>query len=396
MTNPTPADSNVGLIEKFDQLEDVLNFELVERRYEIGAAMLALVSGAPMFLLGPPGVAKSMLVNRLLAYIHGARGFEVLMTKFTGMEEVFGPTSLKGLKEDEFRRKIEGYLATAQIAFVDEIFKANSSILNAFLWAINERAYRHDTEVIPIPLHTLFCASNELPADESLNALYDRLLFRFEVSPIRDNRSFGQMLKTTIPKDPDPILTWDEIMTAHDESEKVTVPDTVIDAMIELRKQLGDAGIEPTERRFVRSMGIIRAAAFLDGCTQADLEHMRPLQHVLWEVPGQQSEVANLVLAIAAPLDKEANALLAEVEKLEEQLDGIGDSDEKLRKGQEIHGKLRRCNDALTELNVRVGTSRKRNETIAEVKARLHLVTERVLTEVFGVPKDEVPKGLVG
>lgn len=382
--NPLP------LIERFEEFEDTLNAEIVERKPEVQALCQALIAGVPMFLLGPPGTAKSLLANRANAYIDGADKFEVLMTRFTQMEEVFGPVSLAGLKEDRFKRKLTGYLCTANIAFLDECFKANSSILNALLWAINEGIYRDDTEIIPIPLHLLLCASNEMPQDDSLGALYDRLLFRFIVSPVRDQSAFLTMLRTTIPKDPDPILTWSDVVEAHDMSKKVIITDQVLEAVAEIRKQLHAAGIEPTERRFVQSMKIVRAAAFLDGCEYADLEHLRPLQHVLWDDQEQIAKVSKVVLGVAAPLDNEAHQLLAEVEKLEMSLNDIAQDDEKQRKGTEIHSKLRRCTKDLEDLKRRAGTSRRRSETLTEVQDRLATLTSRVLLEVFNVKDVEV------
>lgn len=387
MATATP----LTLQDRFDLLEDTLNAELVERKAEIRALTIALVGGVHIFLLGPPGVAKSLLVDRLNAYVSGARVFKILMSRFTQPEEVFGPVSLKGLENDEFVRKIEGYLADCEIGFLDEGFKANSSILNSLLWAINERQYRHGTDVIGIPLSSLILASNEYPQDDSLNALYDRLLFRFVVKPVRDQGSFLRMLRTIRPEDPEPLLTWEQISEAQAEAKQVVIPDAVYEAMAELRRQLKGEGIEPTERRFVESTKIIRATAWLDGCDIADVEHMRPLQHVLWERDEQQAVVDKLVLALANPLDNEANALLEEVEKLEEKLNSITNDEEKHRKGTEIHGKLRRAKKELDSIEKRAGNSRRRSETIAEVRERLHAITERVLKDVFNFdPEAEV------
>jgi MoxR-like ATPase len=271
---------------------------------------------------------------------------------------------------------------------LDEGFKANSSILNSLLWAINERQYRHGTDVIDIPLSTLLLASNEYPQDDSLNALYDRLLFRFVVKPVRDQQNFLRMMKTVRPENPQPILTWEEIRAAQDEAKQVVIPDPVFEAMAELRRQLKAEGIEPTERRFVESTKIIRATAWLDGCMVADVEHLRPLQHVLWERDEQQATVDKLVIALANPIDNEANALLEEVEKLEEKLNSITNDEEKHRKGTEIHGKLRRAKKDLDAIEKRAGNSRRRSETISEVRERLHAITERVLKDVFNFDPD--------
>lgn len=377
------------LQDQFDALEANLNNELVERRSEIRTAIIALVAGVHVFYLGVPGVAKSLLVDRLAAYIGDARTFKILMSRFTTPEEVFGPVSLKGLENDEFIRKIEGYLADAELGFLDEGFKANSSILNALLWAINERQYRHGNEVIEIPLGTLFLASNELPEDDSLNALYDRLLFRHEVKPVRDMNKFLHMLRTNIPTNPTPVLTWAEVEQAKAEAKQVIIPEGVYEKVAELRRTFKEAGIEPTERRYVESMKVLKASAWLDGRDTADVEDISPFQHIFWTQPDQYNEVAKIVTKIANPIDNEARALLEEVEKLEASLAKIGSDDERHRKGQEIHTKLRRAAKDLAGLEKRAGSSRKRSEVIAEVRERLHSVTEKVLTDVFNFNPDE-------
>lgn len=372
-------------VDKLDSLESVLNGELVERRAEIRGVITALVAGTTMFMVGPPGTGKSWLVNRVLRYVSVPRHFDILMTRFTTPEEMFGPVSLKGLENDEFIRNIEGFLAEADAAFIDEIFKANSSILNALLWAINERQYRHGNQIIQIPLATLFTASNELPQDESLAALYDRLLLRFDVKPIRDNGNFVRMMRNGKVKNPAAILTWEEVMQAREEAGKVIVPEGVLTAIADIRKELNAKGIENTERRYMESLRAVRATAHLDGCTTADVEHLRPLENILWERPEQIATVAEIISKVANPLDSEAAALIEQLTTLESKLDSIGVGEDRYRTGTEIHGKLRRARKDLEALQARVGGSRRKAETVTEAHAMLKKLTARVLNEVFEV-----------
>jgi MoxR-like ATPase len=375
--------STLKLQSQFTTLEDQLNVELVERRQEIRAALLALVSRVHVFYLGTPGTAKSLLVDRLHAYIGGTRRFKKLMTRFTTPEEIFGPVSLKALEQDEFLRKIDGYLPTVELAFIDEVFKANSSILNALLMAINEREYEHGNSVIGIPLSSMFTASNELPQDESLAALYDRMLFRFYVEPIKDNSNFTRMLKTVIPDNPTPLLTWADVEVAQKEAAAVIVPDVVIEALTGLRRDLKEKGIEPTGRRFKEALKIIRAAAWMDECAVADVEHLQPLRHVMWDRPEQQSDVDKLILALANPFAQEARTLMTEIDGLEARLDAIANHPEKYTLGMELHGKLKRAKKELDVLEKKAGGSTKRNDAITEVRDRLKHVTDRVLEEIF-------------
>lgn len=378
------------LADRFNSLEEMLNTELVERRAEVRGVVTALVAGVHVYLLGSPGIGKTLLVDRLNTYVSDTRVFRILMSRFTTPEEVFGPVSLKGLENDEFVRKIDGYLATCEVGFLDEIFKANSSILNALLWAINERQYRHGTENIDIPLSTIIGASNELPADESLAALYDRLLLRYEVKPVRDTQNFLTMLSTSRPNNPEPILHWNDVINAQQEARQVIIPQDVYEALAELRRLLKDEGIEPTDRRFVESTKLIRASAWLDGMDTADTENLRLLQHAMWDHPEQQAVVSQIVLNLANPLDSEAASLLSEIEKLEVKLNEIVKDEERHRKGTEIHGKLRRAKKELDSIEERAGSGRRRSETIMEVRSRLQSITQRVLVEIFQYEENEV------
>lgn len=130
-------------------------------------------------LLGPPGTAKSELGRRLSSVCgDGGIFFERLLTRFSVPEELFGPLSMKGLENDEYVRQIDGYLPTATVAFVDEVFKANSAILNSLLTILNERLFDNGNKRVEVPLLCLVGASNELPESEELDALYDRFLLR--------------------------------------------------------------------------------------------------------------------------------------------------------------------------------------------------------------------------
>ncbi|OLQ14223.1 hypothetical protein AK812_SmicGene1709 [Symbiodinium microadriaticum] len=172
---------------------------LVERSVEAKLLLLAALSGEHLFLLGSPGTAKSLLARRLSQVCEGSF-FERLLTRFSVPEELFGPLSLQALEEDELRRKTRGYLPEADVAFIDEIFKANSSILNALLMILNERCFDNGDQRVPVPLWCAAAASNELPDTDELDALYDRFLLRRCVSRI-SKRSVQSFLRLTLDED---------------------------------------------------------------------------------------------------------------------------------------------------------------------------------------------------
>ncbi len=171
---------------------------LLQRDVAARALLLAALAGEHVLLLGPPGTAKSELARRLQRLLPGAHYFERLLTRFSVPEELFGPLSLKALEEDRYERLTEGYLPTAEVAFLDEVFKANSAILNTLLGLLHERCFDNGLRRLNVPLVCLVGASNEVPQDESLQAFYDRFLLRVPVHPV-DDAHFAALLQTAMP-----------------------------------------------------------------------------------------------------------------------------------------------------------------------------------------------------
>ena len=168
-----------------DTLED-LERNLLERDVPVRLLLLAALAGEHVLLVGPPGTAKSELARRLHGAFVDAPYFERLLTRFSVPEELFGPLSLKALEQDRYERLIDGFLPTAQVAFLDEVFKANSAILNALLTLLNEREFDNGAGRTKVPLVTVVGATNDVPDDESLLAFYDRFLLRVPVQPVAD------------------------------------------------------------------------------------------------------------------------------------------------------------------------------------------------------------------
>jgi len=398
MSNATAAPAT--LQDKFERLATVLGGELVERTTIIDTQILALISGTHHFQIGEPGIAKSLSTRRLIAHIDGLDPnldyFETLMTRFSSPEEVFGPLDLAALKQSRYRMVTEGYAPSARIWFLDEIWKSNAAILNALLMALNERLFRNDGSVMPIPLHSMFCASNEMPEGEELNALYDRIHFRHIIRPIQEQGNFINMLKLKY-QDDEKVITWDEIVTARQQAAEVVVPDDVLEALNSVRNDLRADGISPTDRRFKESTKIIQAMAWLDGEERADIEHMRPLAHVLWTTPEEQPSVERIILELANPLDKEAIALLETVDKIASEIDKVladKTMDQGLRnkKGVELHGKVERARKDLGKLKKAVENSGRKSAKADEVQQRLIGTTKRLIEDLFTIELDKDPE----
>ncbi|EAI4483443.1 hypothetical protein A9451_03185 [Campylobacter lari] len=170
---------------------------MLERDEVIKLVLLAFFSGKSIFLYGPPGTAKSMIARRsALAFGEDNHFFTYLMNRFSTPEEVFGPIDIKALKENKLKRVTKGYLPCANFAFLDEIWKSSPAILNTLLTIINEKIYKDGEDNIEVPLYGLICASNEFPAaNQGLEALYDRMLIRYEVLPLEQRESFENLVQ---------------------------------------------------------------------------------------------------------------------------------------------------------------------------------------------------------
>lgn len=301
--------------ETLRTIRDELAQLFLERGEVIDGALTALLSRHHVLLIGPPGSAKSMLADELCRRLEGASYFQWLLTKFTTPEELFGAVSLSALERDEYRRVTTAKLPEAHIAFLDEVFKASSSILNTILTLLNERRFHNGRAVEPVPLITLFGASNELPEDDELQALYDRFLLRFVVGYIDEDFRFLKMLQAR-PAPARTTLSPAELRAAQAEVAAVTVADGVYRALVDLRRDLAGAQIVASDRRYRQALDVLRAHAWLDGRERVEDDDVFFLEHVLWRDPGERAEVRAAVHRRLRGYVDDAQALLFQSREL--------------------------------------------------------------------------------
>lgn len=296
------------MTKRIRQLLQQMNSGIYEKEQEISLSLLAAVAGESIILLGPPGVAKSMVARRLKEAFRGARSFEYLMSRFSTPDEIFGPVSIAKLKSsDTYERAVDGYLPTADIVFLDEIWKAGPAIQNTLLTVINEKLFRNGNREMRLPLKLLVAASNELPAKgEGLEALWDRFIIRIESRPVRSEDNFDRML--TDDSEPAPVdeelkISPEEYSQWQTELMTVVLPEPVIGCINLIRRQIHDIvvgdehrDVYVSDRRWKQTARLIRTSAFLQGRSEASTADLLPVCHCLWQEPDETEPILRMVI----------------------------------------------------------------------------------------------------
>lgn len=368
-------------LENLKQLEKELKGKYFERDQLIEGALCALLTNSHLLLIGPPGTAKSQIVSELCQRIQGASYFEWLLTKFTTPEELFGAVSLKGLENDEYRRVITGKLPEAHIAFLDEVFKASSSILNTLLTIMNERVYYNGKEELTVPLMSLFGASNELPAEEDeLDALYDRFLLRYVVDYIKEDFRFLKMLDGDVNAEKETVITPEELSECKQGAQAVILPSNILKLIARIRKELAKKGITPSDRRYKQSVALLKAKAFLDGRDQVSEEDLRFFENILWKEPGETAEIQAVIHHALYGYKDRVRELLIQAKELDEYSKRTWENDEMLIKANiEAQTKLKQIGASLDELLTECRERGISTDELTQAKDDIELIQKEIL-----------------
>ena len=375
------------MLERFKQLLGEMNRGIYEKETEISLSLLAALAGESIILLGPPGVAKSMVARQLKTAFRDAQSFEYLMSRFSTPDEIFGPVSIQKLKtSDTYERAVEGYLPTADVVFLDEIWKAGPAIQNTLLTVINEKIFRNGNREMHLPLKLLVAASNELPAKgEGLEALWDRFVIRIESRPIKLEKNFRAMLLEVKSEEQrasevkseergafevkseerrvnnSNAITAEEYAEWTERIDKIGVKIEVLDAISAIRKSLRAVNVDDaaerrniyvSDRRWKNIVRLFRTSAFMQDREEVDICDLLPIYHCLWQEPEERDAIRNIVIrALFSPFaDKlvEMKNALAEDIKYHRVRRNPED-------GRDYEGEIETLSDGLTSLEKQLG-----------------------------------------
>ena len=305
--------------DKFAAVRRELGESLIERYEEIDLLLTSLIAGEHLLLVGAPGSGKSLLIDSLMKWTHGSK-FSCLLNRFTMPEELFGPYSLSELKSDRFVRITTNRLPEAKFVFLDEIFKASSSILNTLLKVLNERFFdKGDGITLRVPLELCLAASNEWPGDskKELGALFDRFVLRKTVNPISTQAGRQRLLWNNQPPEFSTSLSGHELTACRLDAQGLPWSKEAKQALESILDELARQGVRPSDRRQYKSVSVVQAYAWLNGTEDVQPEHLEVLQHVLWnDHPEEASMVRATILQIAAPISMKVNGLISEIEQI--------------------------------------------------------------------------------
>lgn len=328
-------------IRKLQYVKNLLFGSFVGKEELIELMATCVVAQEHLLIVGPPGTAKSELIKRFALLCSPQQVgqeqktipyFEYLLTRFTEPNEIFGPIDIQRFRDGGgHRRVIDRMLPQAEIAFLDEVFKANSAILNALLTLLNERVFYNSNEVVPVPLISSIGATNEVPDDPNLAAIYDRFLVRLWTDNVEENlfselfnrgwelekvkiRSGSQIQLANV-------TTTDDLRGLYQNLYRVQLNAVEVPYRAIVR-QIRSEGISLSDRRVVKLLKLISASALLDQRLEATPKDFWVLKYV-WNKPEQITHLEKILEPHLHDGEKNTNGRAKDIESLKRALDSL-------------------------------------------------------------------------
>jgi MoxR-like ATPase len=295
--------TNIIISRELTTIANTLEEYFLGKQEIVRLLIISAVAGEHMVIVGPPGTAKSAMI-RLFAQLIQANYFEYLLTRFTEPNELFGPVDISAFRQGVYQRRIDGMLPTSEIVFLDEVFKSNSAILNSLLMLLNERTFNNGTQRINVPLISVYGASNEVPNDESLTAIFDRFLLRVQSNNL-DSYHFNELLLRGlkneqlrirgIEKTIHPVLEARQLHLLHAGFDRfLQFTDAFLTQYKGLVFQIRSEGVSFSDRRAIKMLKLFAASAYVDGRQTPDVSDFFILKHI-WNSLDQAEILEEIV-----------------------------------------------------------------------------------------------------
>lgn len=376
-------------------LELQLNEIFLERRDPIRALLITLLAAENGFILGPPGTAKSELLEMLCKSFIGAKYFRVLLDKMMGKEDLAGAINVPDyVQNGHWGRDVTDTLMDADVALLDEVGNTGPMVMNLLLTAMNERRNKPNGQWIDIPLISSFGASNFYLQD--MPAAWDRFLVRFEVEDLQDDASFEEFIARQCGKARPQISTFIPLEDLRHaigiEVPKVIVPAGVQDAIGQLRSDLRAESINASTRRWGKLPRLIQASAYLNGRTVADEDDLQIAQHVLWDQPSDRDTVRRKVLAFTSPVTKAAMELEAQLDSISAEVDARSGQAtsiaERAAYGGTAHYEIGEITTKLTATLEQANRDQRDTSALHAVSDKIKALRTKVYVQCMNVPAD--------
>lgn len=371
---PVNAPLNPAVLQsaqaKMSQIFVEMNNLFVERDELIKLMELAIVTGTNLLMLGPPGTAKSAITYELCGRIENANYFQWMLNKTSDPSEILGPFSVKEMENDKFMRITTGKLPEAHIAFMDEVFKSNAPTLNALLTIMNEHIFYNDGKPVEVPLISMFGASNEPPEDESLDAMYDRFIFRMNVQYIHDAANKKRMHSNYVDSRAGLLnlvnkttITLAEVQALQAAAKAVKVPKNIINKFIRLISDLDRQAVHISDRRQNECFKVMQGSAVLAGRNSVTLDDFKSLAYVLWEKEEHIPLIESSILKMVNPYDDRFKELKENFNQVKTDIESITDSSQKSKKAIESKGVIEKI---ASKTNKLINEATKNGKNVAE------------------------------
>ena len=371
---PVNAPLNPAVLQsaqaKMSQIFVEMNNLFVERDELIKLMELAIVTGTNLLMLGPPGTAKSAITYELCGRIENANYFQWMLNKTSDPSEILGPFSVKEMENDKFMRITTGKLPEAHIAFMDEVFKSNAPTLNALLTIMNEHIFYNDGKPVEVPLISMFGASNEPPEDESLDAMYDRFIFRMNVQYIHDAANKKRMHSNYVDNRAGLLnlvnkttITLAEVQALQAAAKTVKVPKDIINKFIRLISDLDRQAVHISDRRQNECFKVMQGSAVLAGRNSVTLDDFKSLVYVLWEKEEHIPLIESSLLKMVNPYDDRFKELKENFNQVKTDIESITDSSQKSKKAIESKGVIEKI---ASKTNKLINEATKNGKDVAE------------------------------